>query len=213
MNSTDILVLQAHLRYTTEIRRHTWPARYAHVVRGLERFFETVAWNTSLGGLCAVQDLLLLFEDGNINDRLLDTVTNLLTSDMERCLSTRVFVADTNLPLVLSRDELWSSFATENQLKAVRNLTDRVLANEVQRIIFPVNVDRVHWAVFEVDIAGRCIRYGDSLGWPVWHRYCTNIIFHEEPHQRCCFFYEGLKSPLFHDASVLCHSFTMHGGT
>jgi hypothetical protein len=91
------------------------------LVDGLGQFFQVVGWDARIGGLCTTSDLLQLFENGFISDRLLDTVTNLVASLVESTqVATKVAVADTNIPLVLLMDDLWTSYATKRQLTAVR---------------------------------------------------------------------------------------------
>jgi hypothetical protein len=131
---------------------------------------------------------LLLFEDGNINDRLLNTVTNLLSSSLHSHLpASHVAVVDTNRPVILALDDLWNLFESENQLKAVRKLTHHICTSRIERVVFPVNVNRAHWAAFEVDVVGCQIRYSNLLGWPApadhveqihcWMRQITPELF------------------------------------
>jgi hypothetical protein len=168
--------VQAYERYRQLASERSQSADDRVLVNGLDHFFHVVGWDVRIGGLCTTSDLLQLFEDGFICDRLLDSVTNLLVSQIESArTATEVAIVDTNLPLVLSMDELWVSYKTERQLTALRILTDRIHTDGLERIIFPANVNDNHWAMFEINIAERMIRYGDSLGMPAPAFYVSRI--------------------------------------
>ncbi|KAG2739186.1 hypothetical protein P692DRAFT_20756362, partial [Suillus brevipes Sb2] len=57
----------------------------------------------------------------------------------------------------------------------IRELGDSLYDGKLTSIIFPININGVHWTVFLVDVKNREIRYGDLLDWP-WPRADVDSI-------------------------------------
>jgi Ulp1 family protease len=150
-------------------------AQLQGIVRAIQRGFATVGWNIRLGRHCRSDDLLRLFANGDINDSLLDTMVNLLSRQLDETLQANTIILNTDTPLIMSLDHLWTNYTSEPQLAAIRALAHKIKTYNTQRIIFPLNVGGVHWAAVEVDLTRRTIRHGDSLDWPLPGEWIARI--------------------------------------
>ncbi|KAG1722972.1 hypothetical protein EDD22DRAFT_1022080 [Suillus occidentalis] len=69
----------------------------------------------------------------------------------------------------------WSRYMLDKGFTRIRELGDSLYDGKLASIIFPININGVHWMVFLVDAKNREIRYGDSLDWP-WLRADVDSI-------------------------------------
>jgi hypothetical protein len=145
-------------------------------VDAVDTFFASVGWNSRLGRLCRTGDLLRLFAKEDINDSLLDTMVDLLASQMEgEQPEAKTVVLNTDISLVMQIDRLWTAYNTEPQLANIRAIGAQISEDGTKRIVFPVNVRGIHWAVIEISLSARTIRYGDSLGWSLPEEWAERV--------------------------------------
>ncbi|KAG1865430.1 hypothetical protein F4604DRAFT_1905268 [Suillus subluteus] len=116
--------------------------------------FEHLPWDVELKGFGAhaslhTSKLLPLLADLMVNGRLLDALVAAINDHVDEHNGTVVETLD---------------FANVLLLDSLHNGT-------IQRVIFPINVANVHWAIISVDASTQMILYGDSLEWSMPSSY------------------------------------------
>lgn len=131
-------------------------------------------WDVSLKGFGAEaslrsSELTSLLANSKINGRVIDALVAAaahkhMLSDPENCA--RLAIESLSLSTALRCDaSRWKEYATHKAFKHLRYIGDCLCDGTLQRVIFPINIANLHWAVFEVDASQQEIRYGDSLDW------------------------------------------------
>jgi hypothetical protein len=116
-------------------------------------------------GLCTSELCPLLSNtmiDGHILDALIVAIIESL-DDSNSCFKYTVETLDFENILQLG-DAWWSQYHFDRAFSRLCSLGNSLHDSTIQRIIFPVNISQVHWAVFSVDAEMQTISYGDSLG-------------------------------------------------
>jgi hypothetical protein len=156
--------------YEDRIAGATLPAYLQPFATAARIFLETVGYSENLGNDVKSEELLRLFSTQWIDGRTINWVMhaiNMLVRDRPDLAD--VYVADLNVADALREDQEWASYDTSHKLTFIRNLTTQLLKEGKRRIVIPIHVKDVHWAVYLLDLDKSSIRYGDSLRWSVDH--------------------------------------------
>lgn len=135
---------------------------------------ESLPWDIRLKGFGGLTDLRTteirpLLASSPIDGRILDSmiavvVQRMQASDDEDLRSVSVEPLDFANILRLS-DKRWKNYNTDRTFSRLRTIGSAFREGTLQRVLFPINIDNVHWAVIEVNTIHRSISYGDSLSW------------------------------------------------
>jgi hypothetical protein len=135
--------------------------RQHQVLQGLEKMVHTVGWNARLGPMCTGMDLLPLFRQEMINDRLVDSVAALVAKQVSarpECHGVRIVSLDFQSSLSYG-DVLGVPPILLRELR--RGIND----GHIHRVIIPTYHAPSHWSIYLLDAATKELRFGDSLGW------------------------------------------------
>ncbi|KAG1837853.1 hypothetical protein DFJ58DRAFT_862112 [Suillus subalutaceus] len=147
---------------------------------------ESLPWDAPLKGFGAQTDLRStelrpLLGSCPIHGRVLDSMIAVVVqcmqaSDDEDLQSISVESLDFADILRLS-DKQWKSYKTDKAFIRLRTIGSALREGALHRILLPINIDNVHWAVIEVDATNQSISYADSLGWS-WPNEDIDAIHH-----------------------------------
>ncbi|KAG1745466.1 uncharacterized protein EDB91DRAFT_1220390 [Suillus paluster] len=140
---------------------------------------EHLPWDVDLKGFGAqtslhTPELLPLLADTMVNGRVLDALIAAINDRVDEHNDTAVETLDFSNLLFLG-DTRWSKYHFDKAFTRLHYLGDSLHDGTIQRVIFPVNVANVHWAIVSVDASTRMILYGDSLGWSMPSSYVDAI--------------------------------------
>jgi hypothetical protein len=169
---------RAHEIFLREIhsKRASLSKDLASVVAAGEALFMTVGWKVSslirgpsscaywqkasLGPNLTSLDLPQLFERGFIDSRFTDTAIAIVNDALHH---TDVFVGNSDIQWALEQDEAWEDFDTSDELKHLRFITAKIIAEKKNRIRLGWNSRSVHWTMFELTLSTNTIAYGDGF--------------------------------------------------
>ncbi|KIJ10095.1 hypothetical protein PAXINDRAFT_16888 [Paxillus involutus ATCC 200175] len=69
----------------------------------------------------------------------------------------------------------WSRYTFDKRFSRLHMLGNKLCDGELNCVIFPINVNGVHWTVFLINATKRVIHYSDSLDWP-WPKDDVDLI-------------------------------------
>ncbi|KAG2741204.1 hypothetical protein P692DRAFT_20652478, partial [Suillus brevipes Sb2] len=181
----------------TWILAHDWVLRRlededdndcAFIIDEVLSVFEHLPWDVELKGFGAhtslrTSELLPLLADSMVNGRLLDALVAAINDHVDEHNGTVVETLDFANVLLLG-DMRWSKYHFDRAFTRLRYLGDLLHDGTIQRVIFPINVANVHWAIISVDASTQMILYGDLLEWSMpssyldaMHRWLKNHGF------------------------------------
>jgi hypothetical protein len=140
---------------------------------------ECLPWDVDLKGFGAqtnlrTPELLPLLADTMVNGRVLDALIAAINDRVDEHNDTAVETLDFSNILFLG-DTRWSKYHFDKAFTRLHYLGDSLHDGTIQRVIFPVNIANVHWAIVSVDASTQMILYGDSLGWSMPSSYVDAI--------------------------------------
>ncbi|KAG1806682.1 uncharacterized protein HD556DRAFT_1436623 [Suillus plorans] len=169
---------------------HNWLARcglgspdieLAAAIDKISCALQTLGWDTALQGPGAFLQTLDLAEfldstpmKGHFVDAMVNEISHRIQSDTH--LHKTTVVEELTFGKTLRYDaKRWSQYMFDRGFTRICELGDLLCDGKLTSVIFPININDVHWTVFLVDAKNREICYGDSLGW-TWPREDVDLI-------------------------------------
>ncbi|KAG1871544.1 hypothetical protein F4604DRAFT_1926276 [Suillus subluteus] len=147
---------------------------------------ESLPWDTPLKGFGGLTDLrttelrsLLVSSPihGHILDSMIAIVVQCMQASNDEDLQS-VSVEPLNFANILHlSDKRWKNYKTDRTFCCLRTIGSSLCEGTLQRVLFPINIDNVHWAVIAVNTIYQSISYADSLGWS-WPTEDIDAIHH-----------------------------------
>ncbi|KIJ10720.1 hypothetical protein PAXINDRAFT_16331 [Paxillus involutus ATCC 200175] len=144
------------------------------IISDVRDVLECLPWDIPLEGVGAETDLRTsglrpLLASSQIGGRLLDTMVAAVINEMQAANSVE-FDAICVEPLCLSdtlqsSNQRWRNYQTDRAFTRLRAIGSALHDGSLRRVLFPINIRNVHWAVIEVDTTHHTISYADSLDW------------------------------------------------
>ncbi|KAH7907222.1 hypothetical protein BJ138DRAFT_1129331 [Hygrophoropsis aurantiaca] len=113
--------------------------------------------------------LTSLLSCSKVSGRLIDASVAATTRQLRTPApdgSTTLSVESLSLSTALRSDGArWKQYRTHSCFKRLRFVGDSLKDGAIERLLFPVNISNMHWAVFEINSVQTELLYGDSLDW------------------------------------------------
>ncbi|KAF8835887.1 hypothetical protein BDN67DRAFT_1015137 [Paxillus ammoniavirescens] len=77
--------------------------------------------------------------------------------------------------MLQSSHDHWSRYTFDKRFSRLCMLGNKLCDGKLNCVVFPINVNGVHWTVFLTDVTKRVIHYGDSLDW-LWPKDDVDLI-------------------------------------
>lgn len=145
----------------------------ATVARDALQSFEALPWDLPLKGFVAgisICDLARFLSERLVKSNIVDAMMMGIAREVRDIpeLIGKVSVQDLTFSEVLRLpDERWLRYDIDRAFTKLQELGDALADGNLTRIVIPLNVADIHWALFLVDATAQQIQYGDSLGWSV----------------------------------------------
>jgi len=103
--------------------------------------------------------------DGRVLDTLIASVVHCMQASDDGDLRLVSIEPLTFADILRLGEERWKNYKTDKAFSHLRVLGSALHEGTLQRVLFPINIDNVHWAAIEVNTINRSISYADSLNW------------------------------------------------
>jgi hypothetical protein len=133
---------------------------------------QTLGWNMDLRGPVAflqTSDPANFLASTPMKGRFVDAMVNGISHQiqLDSQLRKSTVVEELTFASTLRYDsKRWSQYMFDRGFTRLRQLGDSLSNEELEYIIFPIDINGAHWTVFLVDVKAGEICYGDSLDWP-----------------------------------------------
>ena len=157
-----------------------WVRKYATsvhpkavVAQDALRFFDAHPWDLPLTGLVADLsniDLAGFLSESLVKSSVVDAMMTSIAREVKHVpqLAGKVSVQDLTFSEILRLPEdRWQHYNIDRAFTKLQELGKALANGSLTRVIIPLNIASVHWALFLVDATTQLIQYGDSLGWSV----------------------------------------------
>lgn len=144
----------------------------AENVQDMQDMFRAIGWGVPLKGAAlglASKDIAYVLSPTSwIREDVLNAFVELSRSDLDELdeqplglvIETTDFARALQYPLAD-----WQDYEKKGKFSHLSDVGKAVEAGAITQLLFPACIKSVHWAIFDVDISARTVKYGDSLGW------------------------------------------------
>ncbi|KAG2130281.1 uncharacterized protein EDB93DRAFT_1095017, partial [Suillus bovinus] len=142
---------------------------------------ESLPWDAPLKGFSAQTDLRtmelqLLLASCPIHGCVLDSMIAAVVQQMQASDLQFVSVKTLDFADILRLNEKqWNNYETDRAFVRLCTIGSALHDGTLHCILFPINIDNVHWAVIEVNTVNQSISYANSLDWS-WPNDNINTI-------------------------------------
>jgi hypothetical protein len=145
---------------------------------------ESLPWDAPLKGFGAQTDLRTmelrpLLASCPIHGHVLDSMIAVVVQQMQASDDEDLqFVSVEPLDfadILRLNEKWWNNYEMDRAFIRLRTIGSELHDSTLHRILFPINIDNVHWAVIEVNTVNQSISYADSLDWS-WPNDDINTI-------------------------------------
>ncbi|KZP24064.1 hypothetical protein FIBSPDRAFT_1042366 [Athelia psychrophila] len=139
--------------------------------REILMIFNRLGWDISLagaaGGMRSLEWATFLSSQpvlGRFVDAMVGTINEQVSqnSALKRTVSVRELSFSNALRYDMKR---WRAYQHDPGFAGLRNTGDALRLGTQQRVLLPMNIEDMHWALFKVDAGRGEIKYGDTLSW------------------------------------------------
>lgn len=139
--------------------------------REILMIFNRLGWDISLagaaGGMRSLEWATFLSSQpvlGRFVDAMVGTINEQVSqnSALKRTVSVRELSFSNALRYDMKR---WRAYQHDPGFAGLRNTGDALRLGTQQRVLLPMNIEDMHWALFKVDAGRGEIKYSDTLSW------------------------------------------------
>ena len=143
----------------------------SHLANDALNSFAHLGWNAPMASPAThlhTLDLASFLSTNMVHGTIIDAMIYQLVDHVRLipALRGKVFVANLAFSDVLRLDSArWAKYDTDSSFSLLQRLGTSLSNGPLRRVIFPINIEGLHWAVFLIDGPAQNIYYGDSLDW------------------------------------------------
>lgn len=141
------------------------------VVQDVLTSLKTLGWNVRLQGAAdgmQSREWAGFLSSTKVKGGFVDAMINTICLQVQCTshLSSIVTVEPLSFSHALQYDKSrWKQYDFDRGFARLRNIGDTLCDGSQEQLLFPINIDGIHWTLFKIDGSARQINYGDTLGW------------------------------------------------